>query len=1138
MHISGIKIKGFKSFKKVDIELPPDFICLAGPNGSGKTNVLDAIRFVLGEQSLKSLRAKKVRDLISHSSKYAEVILSFNDQQKYELRRAIREDGKIRYMLNGKRVTRSAIVELLKKYNLDDSGRNVIAQGEVQHIVDIGGKERRTIIDSVAGISEFEDKKGEAMGELGIVDGRMRDGNLVLGERINILNDLAREREQALKYSSSRDTLRKAKATLLRLELEKSSKRLSKIHESVAEAEQAAGEAKSKIAEIDSEVSKKDKERAKISEEISVRGQRDKLFREMEGVKSELSSRRQALQDTVDNLARVRGSLAALAKEAEDEQKAIESLSKDAAGLKKQLAPFEGLSFEHKESESVAALRASLKSAEDERTLVREQMLLITADIEKSVSLVAEKEKALEQDAGADSAAQTFESLEKELGKLRANVQEIVDSLDSLFSQEKELNMQNAELDKETLHMREKIATLRAQTSAAAMSPSLQYVAELKAAGEVEGIHGTVAELIEFKADYSKAIDAAGGTRLLYVVVDSADVAIKAISLLKKAGRGRATFIPLREVVSPRIDAKGGKGALAELVKCDPRYRKAIDFVFGNTILIDDSKEAKKMGIGAERMVTLDGDLFEKSGIITGGNMRSGIASAAQLSKMDAELDSARKRKTAIMDELTRLREEMIALRREKVEAEIAHKKKEVDSQALREKHSELEKKEKRKQDVLSEISALKKSMESARSKLESYTQKSESAEAAVVRVAQELENVLKAESSRMQLLEKEQKEKVELLSSLRSRHEAAVRETELRKESLTQKTEKISEFKKEERAFTTKEASIKSKISELEGELQGIETRIGEADSAVSKLMDKIKEFEALLQELGKKKGKFNEDFNKQDKNLATYKVEAASLETRVVDLTAELEEFKEVPSIEGKKEELMELMKSSESLLSELGAVNLSAPELYEQKSKEVAEMKEKIERLRIEKEAIINMINSIDDKKKEAYFETFHAVDKNFRELFTHVNIGEGHLFMDKPSTPFESGLFIKVRKNGHDHALESLSGGEKSLVALMFVFALQFYKPSPFYILDEVDSALDKINSKNLANLLIQLAPQSQFLVVSHNDIMMSMASAVLGVSKVDGVSRIVGVKLERKSLAAVAANPAPTPQAPPQSGKQA
>ena len=245
-------------------------------------------------------------------------------------------------------------------------------------------------------------------------------------------------------------------------------------------------------------------------------------------------------------------------------------------------------------------------------------------------------------------------------------------------------------------------------------------------------------------------------------------------------------------------------------------------------------------------------------------------------------------------------------------------------------------------------------------------------------------------------------------------------------------------------------------------------------------------------------------------------------NVDTRLADLQAEFEEFNEVEPLEGGKEQLTQMMRSAESTLSELGAVNLAAPEMYEEKSKEVNEMQEKLETLRVEKEAVIDMISGIEDKKKEAFFETFHEVDTQFQKLFTLINIGEGHLYLDKPSTPFESGLYIKVRRNDRDHSLESLSGGEKSLVALMFVFALQFYKPSPFYVLDEVDAPLDKVNTKNLAKLLTELAPQSQFLVVSHNDIMMGMASAVLGVSRVDGVSKIVGVKLERETEEASAA----------------
>ena len=156
---------------------------------------------------------------------------------------------------------------------------------------------------------------------------------------------------------------------------------------------------------------------------------------------------------------------------------------------------------------------------------------------------------------------------------------------------------------------------------------------------------------------------------------------------------------------------------------------------------------------------------------------------------------------------------------------------------------------------------------------------------------------------------------------------------------------------------------------------------------------------------------------------------------------------------------------------------------------------------------------MIGEIEERKKEAFFETFYAVSDNFRKMFTHIAIGEGILYLDMPNDPFESGLHIKLKRGGKEHTLDSLSGGENSLVALMFIFALQFFKPAPFYILDEVDAALDKENSKNLSKLITSMARDTQFMMVSHNDVVMSSAAMVLGVTKVDSVSKIVGVNLE-------------------------
>ena len=1113
MHISSIKLRGFKSFKKAEIELPHDFICLAGPNGSGKTNVLDAVRFALGEKSLKSLRARKVKDLICHNSKIAEVILNFQDEKKYELRRAIKEDGKVRYVLNGKTTTRTSILELLKKYNLDASGRNIIAQGEVQRVVEISGRERRGIIDAVAGIADFEAKKKEALRELEIVDGRMRDANLVLGERKAFLNELESERGRALNYASASETVKRSKASLIQLELKNAEKKKKKLIDSLKDARKGVESVRKEMERIEEEVKKEDEKKAKISAEIGAKEEREKLFRELEKTKAEIISKKESLQESEEALQKLISSLESLETEIGSEKKMLQTLSEEEKELRKQMVPLESLRLEHRESAEVSALRKSMEGLEDERVRIREQAIILKGEIENSQSLISEKKRTLEDEGGSEASA--GENMEADIGELRRKLKGAIDAQDRLFSREKELNAENAGLDRELLSLREKVATLRAQTSAHVRNPALQFVSELRESGQVNGIHGTVAELIEFKPEYSKAIDAAGGGRLLYVVVDSADVAVKIISHLKKAGRGRATFIPLKEVNSPQINAKGGMGPLVNFVKFNPRYSNAINFAFGNTLLVKDAKEAKSHGIAKERMVTTDGDLFEKSGIITGGKTRGGIASAAQLSKMEAELEGVKSRKTGIIDDLSAIRDEMSSFRREKAETEISLKKKEVEFESVQEKLEERKKKERRVGEIRDEMRKLEKSIELSTSKLASYEKKIGELDSSITTAEENLQKAIENESSRLESMEKEREDKTKLYSSLRAQADSKRREFEVRTDGLKDRASRMARTAKEKDELDSRITNLSSQIKRKEDDLSRVEERLGASNAAIRKLMDQMNAFEQRLQELGEKRGEFQVELSKHEKTLTVSEVEIENLDTRLADLQAEFEEYNEVEPLEGGKEQLTQMMRSAESTLSELGAVNLAAPEMYEEKSKEVNEMQEKIETLRVEKEAVIDMISGIDEKKKEAFFETFHEVDMQFQKLFTLINIGEGHLYLDKPSTPFESGLYIKVKRNDRDHSLESLSGGEKSLVALMFVFALQFYKPSPFYVLDEVDAPLDKVNTKNLAKLLTELAPQSQFLVVSHNDIMMGMASAVLGVSRVDGVSKIVGVKLEKE-----------------------
>ena len=190
VYITGLKFRGFKSFRRAEASFTNGYVCLAGPNGSGKSNVTDGIRFALGEGSLKALRAKKVAELVNTSCKYAEVTLFIDGERKYEIKRAINSEGKTLYRINGKRSTRTLVMEELRQCGMEAGSHNIIAQGQVQKIVEMSAKERRQIIDSVAGIAEFDQKKQEALGELSAVEQKITEATIVLGEREALLSQL------------------------------------------------------------------------------------------------------------------------------------------------------------------------------------------------------------------------------------------------------------------------------------------------------------------------------------------------------------------------------------------------------------------------------------------------------------------------------------------------------------------------------------------------------------------------------------------------------------------------------------------------------------------------------------------------------------------------------------------------------------------------------------------------------------------------------------------------------------------------------------------------------------------------------------------------------------------------------------
>ncbi|MBI5051570.1 chromosome segregation protein SMC [Candidatus Micrarchaeota archaeon] len=1118
LYISRIKLRSFKSFKYIDITLPKTFLCLAGPNGSGKSNICDAIRFVLGEISLKSLRAKKVKDLIHAGSTTAEVTILLEGDVKIEIKRAIREDGKILYRLNGKKTTRTSILETLKKHNLDESGRNIIAQGEVQRIINMGGKERRQIIDSVAGISDFEDKKNEALRELETVDAKIREGHLVLGEKMAFLNELEKEKAIAIQYSDAKKVLYNAKGSLLKVEINKAEDDLSEVLAKEKGLKASLEEKEREIAKIDAGISEQEKGRMELSKQLQEKQQTAALIKEIETYKASIGAKTQMLQDKQEDVKKLDLELVQFGKEKERSQQSASEILRSIEDFKRELKSSENELIKYgksKELTQLNLLESELSSVDSKLQVTRESVIKIESEIKLKTDLLESKKKEFgEISQSASNPEDDGEDLEDEMDSLRKDINSTASEIDGLFKTEKELNGESAELDRKLLELREKYSVLRMQASPAAANPALKVISDLKESGNIQGIYGTVAELIKFESKYTAAVEASAGPRLLYVVVDSAGTASKIITHLKKTGAGRATFIPLKEIKQSQFKNQTSNPIISSLLDYSRTVSAAIEYVFGETILTQNMDEAKKLGIGNSRMVTLDGEIFERSGIISGGKVGSSILASAQLAKIESEINDIKERKNQIIKELSASREEASRKRAYKSELELKIKTCELELRAdgsksraeelisnkiktLKEEISEIEK-------TLSQSSTLLGKLRTEKTELEGKLSESK------LKIKQHSEKIKEESDSENKRIT----ELSSLISSVRATIEGKNKELELVKNEVLRLDEDSKQRSKEKRSSLEKIAQAKESIMKESEALRECEEKISAHSKSIEKIFDSMKKLDGQLQVFGEKRGKFRIEIERISKDFSTNEIKKVTLETRLQDTTSEFSNYREFEFLEIPREDLQRLIKQSEEKITNAGNVNMMAIEMYEKKKMEIEEMNSKIGTLDSERNAILQMISEIDLKKKEAFFETYYAVSDNFKKMFEKISVGEGFLYLDKPNTPFESGMYIKIKRGNHEHTLDSLSGGENTLVALMFIFAIQFFKPSPFYILDEVDAALDKENSKNLAKLVKQMAIGTQFILVSHNDNVMSNADAVLGVTKTEGASRIVGIKLEQ------------------------
>jgi chromosome segregation protein len=646
----------------------------------------------------------------------------------------------------------------------------------------------------------------------------------------------------------------------------------------------------------------------------------------------------------------------------------------------------------------------------------------------------------------------------------------------------------------------------------------------------IPGIYGTIAELGNVNSRYSLALEIAAGAKLKSIVVESDSVAAKCIKYIKDNKYGTAAFIPLNKIryaeknpVIEKFKSIGGVHDLSiNLISFDHKFKKAFSYVLGNTLVVDNLNVARRVGIGNARMVTLDGDLSELSGVMHGGYRE----------KKGRHLGFSEKEVTTRLNDL-----EKGVSENSNIISVLDNRRKEVDEKitSLRQEKATLE----------GEIIKLEKSLhlgdgdlDASKKQMSEFKVRSDELDNKL----RELQNTISTannELARMKIDKQELKSKINQL-----RNPTVVAELNTFMEKRDQIKEEVSKIQSDIKGIDIQITDIFGRDKEnIVKILKQNEKEQKEFSEEISSLRERIKKQEILLKKLELEEKKFysqfkglfakrnkvneivqlnekkllikNDSIRKIELRLNTLSLENARVKAELEGMKEEFKQYEGVKLFNKSEEELKKEISAFERMMNNIGNVNMRALEVYDSVEKEYTLLIEKKDTLVVEKESVINMMNEIEEKKKKIFMNSFDAVNEQFQRIFDSLTTkGNAYLELENPDKLFEGGLRIKVRLSSNKYMdIQSLSGGEKTLTALSFIFAVQEHEPASFYVLDEVDAALDKKNSEKLALLLKKYSGKSQYVIISHNDSLITEADNLYGVSMNEhGMSKVVSLKI--------------------------
>jgi chromosome segregation protein len=1193
MKIKKLEVCGFKSF--VDpavLRFDHDVTCIVGPNGCGKSNVVDAIRWVMGEQSAKNLRGRNMEDVIFGGTEargphgFAEVTITYdnsdhlappeyNEYTDIAVTRRLDRQGNSEYLINKTSVRLLDVTNLFLGTGVGRRAYSIIEQGRIGLIVTAKPQDRRHLIEEAAGITKFKAKKQAAERRMEQTQQNLLRVSDIIDEIQKTLASLKRQAQKAERYKRYREEIRDLElwvASHRYLELNVTHGVLrGQLDRAVATAEGARAALRVREAELEAE-----RVSVKTLESVVERAQTRAY-----GADNAVRLLESQIAHHGDQLVQMRERAASAQRELERLAGQKQELAAEADGLRAQLdalADAETQEAEHLAAESGALEDRRAAASEAERTVSVLRAQLADADrrIARADATLAGFDKRREDTRNRLTRLETERAeLEQRAREQHQEADELRARLEGLRTGQHEIGKAKEELEAELVQLRrdivqsdEVVERLRGQLAQKrSRLHSLEEIQQrfegvgkgvralMTQYGKTNGhqhhkVHGLLADRFECAPEHTKALAAALGERLQYVVVDDLTTGVDAVRYLSEGKRGRATLIPSVPRFESRLYQEGNAlpqgegviGPLLGLVRTSEPDARLAEHMLGDVLVVetlDVARELHEQGQAPGMLVTRDGQVIFADGRLSGGDGEDSGAHLIEVkremrelgdevARLDSEMSTAMARHGSLRSAIAQRQAALEATRSDAHEKEIALVKADRD---LRRADEAERAAQTRIATLTGEAEELSRVLDGESD--EESTGRSERSEAQAAKAKAELEVAAADEVYRahragvdeqsaivsdVRVRAAQAKQRLESDRAVVERLSRSMEELEVRGEHLSAEVRELGEKEQDVAARTEQDRGelaersaeamqAQSELSEMRGEFDALRSAVGEQEHALREVRAHI---EADLQQAGELTVK------EREVGMAIEHLLDGVFQKHRLDVRKELIDYhdRQLPD-----EALRSRIDELSSVVERMGEINLTAIEEYEERNKRyeyLVAQKEDLDKALSQLDQAIRQMNR---QSRKLFRETFDEVNVRFQQMFPRMfGGGRAELRLTDSENLLETGIDIIAMPPGKKlTSIELMSGGEKALTAVALIFAIFQYKPSPFCLLDEVDAPLDEANIGRYCEMIRAMTGRSQFILISHSKTTMESADVLYGVTmETPGVSKIVSVELRDRS----------------------